>query len=201
MFKYTERRGRKGGESNEWKIPSRLLVIYSTHAFLHLTRSSNVFSNQCGGGLCSSSLSAARPSPRMSTVQAAQDDGPGRACHINHICCYAIALWAIKACLWGTHRQAHTQTHAHIHTDTGRKQSEGIHQKRSLSLTRSTSPTQGAGAVSAPGTAPRPHKGKCPHYVSAEWRHDDRFKDLQGSVQWAQLDFRFEVEIYCRLKV
>lgn len=39
-------RERKGGESNEWKIPNRLLFIYSSHAFLHLTQPSNVFSNQ-----------------------------------------------------------------------------------------------------------------------------------------------------------
>lgn len=34
-----KKRGLKGREEEgiEWKIPSRLLVIYSTHAFLHLT--------------------------------------------------------------------------------------------------------------------------------------------------------------------
>lgn len=47
IYKYTDMEiGRKGGDGIGWKIPSLLLVIYSTHAFLHLTHSSNVFSNQ-----------------------------------------------------------------------------------------------------------------------------------------------------------
>lgn len=96
---YRHGESREGGEGTEWKIPSRLLVIYSTHAFLHLTHSSNVFSNQQRWGLCVKlSVSVSLPSPHMSTVQNAQDDGSGRVSHINPTRCYAIAGRAINAC-------------------------------------------------------------------------------------------------------
>lgn len=62
----------KGVWSNEWKIPTRLLVIYSTHAFLHLTQSSNIFNNQWRWVLCVKVLvSLTLPAD----VQNAQDDG------------------------------------------------------------------------------------------------------------------------------
>lgn len=115
MYRYTDMRGRQGGDSNEWKIPSRLSYLF--HSRLLTPHSPLMYSAiSRDGGLCVR-LSVSLPSHKTRTALNAQADGTERARHISQTRCNCKCL--------SLGQDGHT--HAHTQAENCQRKSSKVH--------------------------------------------------------------------------